>query len=77
MFCVKNNKKEVYKMSVKMLRMAVEQYELEHGTLSISLSDQSTVNTGCTAGCAGDCQGDCRASCADSCYNRCKGSYSN
>jgi hypothetical protein len=60
--------------AIQMLRDAVTQYERENGTLSVGVSDQGTVNTGCTAGCAGDCQGTCSGDCSGSCSYTCSGS---
>lgn len=56
------------------LRKAVTQYELEHGTLSIGQSEQTTVNSTCGHTCSGTCVGSCENTCSFTCTNTCAGS---
>ena len=54
------------KRNVELLRQMVSQYEMEHGSLSVCITNQVAVN------CQGLCQGYCISTCKGSCQSMCK-----
>jgi hypothetical protein len=57
----KLSRKASHRQSLAALRNAVTQYERDHGSLSICLSEQAATN--CTANCSGTCDSNCYGTC--------------
>ena len=57
------------KEKIEVLRQLVSQYEQEHGSLTVCITDHTALN--CRGGCANYCVTTCKGSCEGMCKTHC------